>query len=137
MMDVFQKPYLDTSTNISYCKHFKSISVESFNGDHKIIFFLCAANCRCKQLFGNRHCGLFISFANCRLEQIFCRLLVWIFFSKGWGLSVKLGKHSAIWGKLGTALQTYTMNPLYQVSPKPHFYKSQHLNDDFSALLEQ
>ena len=27
---------------------------------------------------------------------------------KGWGLSVKLGKHSAIWGKLGTALQAYT-----------------------------
>ena len=24
---------------------------------------------------------------------------------KGWGLSAKLGKHSAIWGKLGTALQ--------------------------------
>ena len=23
---------------------------------------------------------------------------------KGWGLSAKLGKHSAIWGKLGTAL---------------------------------
>ena len=24
---------------------------------------------------------------------------------KGWGQSAKLGKHSAIWGKLGTALQ--------------------------------
>ena len=27
--------------------------------------------------------------------------------SKGWGLSAKLGKHSVIWGKLGTALQAY------------------------------
>ena len=30
---------------------------------------------------------------------------------KGWGLSAKLGKHSAIWGKLGTALQAYALNP--------------------------
>ena len=29
---------------------------------------------------------------------------------KGWGLSAKLGRHSAIWGKLGTALQAYALN---------------------------
>ena len=31
--------------------------------------------------------------------------------AKGWGQSVKLGNHSAIWGKLGTALQAYALNP--------------------------
>ena len=39
--------------------------------------------------------------------------------SKGWGLSVKLGKHSAIWGKLGTALQAYTLNPCTKFPPNP------------------
>ena len=38
---------------------------------------------------------------------------------KGWGLSVKLGKHSAIWGTLGTALQAYTLNPCTKFPPKP------------------
>ena len=33
------------------------------------------------------------------------------YLAKGWGLSAKLGKQSAIWGKLGTALQAYTLNP--------------------------
>ena len=41
------------------------------------------------------------------------------FISKGWGLSVKLGKHSAIWGKLGTALQAYTLNPCTKFPPNP------------------
>ena len=40
-------------------------------------------------------------------------------FSKGWGLSAKLGKHSAIWGKLGTALQAYTLNPCTKFPPNP------------------
>ena len=39
--------------------------------------------------------------------------------SKGWGLSVKLGKHSAIWGKLGTALQACTLNPCTKFPPNP------------------
>ena len=39
--------------------------------------------------------------------------------SKGWGLSAKLGKHSAIWGKLGTAPQTYTLNPCTRFPPNP------------------
>ena len=34
-------------------------------------------------------------------------IFISVFIYKGWGLSVKLGKHSAIWGKLGTALQAY------------------------------
>ena len=38
---------------------------------------------------------------------------------KGWGLSAKLGKHSAIWGKLGTALQAYTLNPCTKFPPNP------------------
>ena len=38
---------------------------------------------------------------------------------KGWGLSAKLGKHSAIWGKLGTALQAYALNPSTKFPPNP------------------
>ena len=38
---------------------------------------------------------------------------------KGWGLSAKLGKYSAIWGKLGTALQAYTLNPCTKFPPNP------------------
>ena len=38
---------------------------------------------------------------------------------KGWGLSAKLGKHSAIWGKLGTALQAYTLNPCTKFAANP------------------
>ena len=41
------------------------------------------------------------------------------FQRKGWGLSVKLGKHSAIWGKLGTALQAYTLKPYTKFPPNP------------------
>ena len=40
-------------------------------------------------------------------------------FLKGWGQSVKLGPHSAIWGKLGTALQAYTLNPCTKFPPNP------------------
>ena len=40
-------------------------------------------------------------------------------YNKGWGLSVKLGKHSAIWGKLGTALQAYTLSPCTKFPPNP------------------
>ena len=39
--------------------------------------------------------------------------------NKGWGLSVKLGKHSAIWGKLGTALQAYALKPCTKFPPNP------------------
>ena len=38
---------------------------------------------------------------------------------KGWGQSVKLGPHSAIWGKLGTALQAYALNPCTKFAPNP------------------
>ena len=38
---------------------------------------------------------------------------------KGWGLSAKLGKHSAIWGKLGTAPQAYALNPCTKFPPNP------------------
>ena len=38
---------------------------------------------------------------------------------KGWGLSAKLGKHSAICGKLGTALQAYALNPCTKFPPNP------------------
>ena len=43
---------------------------------------------------------------------------------KGWGLSAKLGKHSVIWGKLGTALQAYTLNPCTEFPPVPLLEKS-------------
>ena len=39
--------------------------------------------------------------------------------AKGWGLSAKLWKHSAIWGKLGTALQAYALNPCTKFPPNP------------------
>ena len=39
--------------------------------------------------------------------------------SKGWGLSARLGKHSATWGKFGTALQAYTLNPCAKFPPNP------------------
>ena len=45
-------------------------------------------------------------------------LVVWLFL-KGWGQSAKLGKHSAIWGKLGTALQAYTLNPCTKFAANP------------------
>ena len=38
---------------------------------------------------------------------------------KCWGQSAKLGKHSAIWGKLGTALQAYALNPCTKFPPNP------------------
>ena len=38
---------------------------------------------------------------------------------KGWGLSAKLAKHSAIWGKLGRALQAYTLSPCTKFPPNP------------------
>ena len=34
-----------------------------------------------------------------------------LIMSKGWGLSAKLKKHSRIWGKFGTAIQGYILNP--------------------------
>ena len=40
-------------------------------------------------------------------------------FVKGWGQSVKLGPHSAIWGKLGTALQAYALNHCTKFPPNP------------------
>ena len=39
--------------------------------------------------------------------------------SKGWGQSAKLGKHSGICSKLGTALQAYTMNPCTKFAANP------------------
>ena len=43
---------------------------------------------------------------------------IWL-HTKGWGLSAKLRKHSAIWGKLGTALQAYTLSPCTKFPPNP------------------
>ena len=40
-------------------------------------------------------------------------------FLKGWGQNAKLGPHSAIWGKLGTALQAYALNPCTKFPPNP------------------
>ena len=40
-------------------------------------------------------------------------------FTKGWGQNAKLGPHSAIWGKLGTALQAYALNPCTKFPPNP------------------
>ena len=37
----------------------------------------------------------------------------------GWGQSAKLGPQSAIWGKLGTALQAYSLNPCTKFPPNP------------------
>ena len=42
------------------------------------------------------------------------------FFKKGWGQSAKLGTHSAICSKLGTALQAYTLNPIVIKATGPH-----------------
>ena len=39
--------------------------------------------------------------------------------SKGWGQSAKLGTHSAICSKLGTALQAYALNPCTKFPPNP------------------
>ena len=38
---------------------------------------------------------------------------------KGWGQSAKLGTHSAICSKLGTALQAYALNPRTKFPPNP------------------
>ena len=38
---------------------------------------------------------------------------------KGWGQSAKLGTHSAICSKLGTALQAYTLSPCTKFPPNP------------------
>ena len=40
-------------------------------------------------------------------------------YTKGWGQSAKLGTHSAICSKLGTALQAYTLNPCTKFPPNP------------------
>ena len=40
-------------------------------------------------------------------------------FHKGWGQNAKLGPHSAIWGKLGTALQASALNPCTKFPPNP------------------
>ena len=40
-------------------------------------------------------------------------------YLKGWGQSAKLGTHSAIWGKLGTALQAYALSPCTKFPPNP------------------
>ena len=39
--------------------------------------------------------------------------------NKGWGQNAKLGPHSVIWGKLGTALQAYALNPCTKFPPNP------------------
>ena len=41
------------------------------------------------------------------------------FCHKGWGQNAKLGPHSAVWGKLGTALQAYALNPCTKFPPNP------------------
>ena len=42
-----------------------------------------------------------------------------ILLSKGWGRSAKLKKHSRIWGKFGTAIQGYILNPCTKFAPNP------------------
>ena len=46
-------------------------------------------------------------------------LFTFSYFYKGWGQNAKLGPHSAIWGKLGTALQAYALNPCTKFHPNP------------------
>ena len=60
-----------------------------------------------------------ISRSKGKINLIFTRNRFTDGFPKGWGLSAKLGKHSAIWGKLGTALQAYTLNPCTKFPPNP------------------
>ena len=59
----------------------------------------------------------------CIYEAVSCNKLKWKIGKtqqyKGWGQSAKLGKHSAIWGKLGTALQAYALNPCTKFPPNP------------------
>ena len=43
---------------------------------------------------------------------------------KGWGQSAKLGQHSAIWRKLGTALQAYAGTPVPSFPQIPLLEKS-------------
>ena len=38
---------------------------------------------------------------------------------KGWGQSAKLKKQSRIWGKFGTAIQGYILNPCTKFPPNP------------------
>ena len=38
---------------------------------------------------------------------------------KGWVQNAKLGPHSAIWEKIGTALQAYALNPCTKFPPNP------------------
>merc|ERR1712240_386615 len=40
-------------------------------------------------------------------------------FDKGWGQSAKLKKHSRIWGRFGTAIQGYILNPCTKFPPNP------------------
>ena len=58
-------------------------------------------------------------------------------YGKGWGQNAKLGPHSAIWEKLGTALQAYALNPCTKFTPNPTSRKANNLIVNFSALLEQ
>ena len=57
-----------------------------------------------------------------------------VFLCKGWGQSAKLGTHSAICSKLGTALQAYALNPCTKFAANP---TSRKVKVNFSALLEQ
>ena len=53
------------------------------------------------------------------LRRHLCQDIGLIKYPKGWGQSVKLGPHCPIWGKLGTALQAYTLNPCTKFPPNP------------------
>ena len=76
-----------------------------------------AINCYCQI----RLCTLGAAFSATidEFTLLQCKSQVSQLVPKGWGQSVKLGPHSAIWGKLGTALQAYALNPCTKFPPNP------------------
>ena len=63
--------------------------------------------CRCVSFFVCLYSSLCLCLALCLLNF------------KGWGQSAKLKKQSRIWGKFGTAIQGYILNPCTKFPPNP------------------
>ena len=86
----------------------KSLKIGKIGFDLLLDFL--AKMSKCHKMPKCLHCGS----GSC--IRIFYYIIVYL---KGWGLSVKLGKYSAIWGKLGTALQAYALNPCTKFPQNP------------------
>ena len=67
----------------------------------------------------SRECNMQLNIEDAQMKFLMEILNFQHIFFKGWGLSAKLGKHSAICRKLGTALQAYTLNPCTKFPPNP------------------